>query len=290
MGVAFGGSVMRFIKLLLHCATLGAGLLSAGCAVPFYDVPNDAYGQPTVKTIVERLECEIRDMVRDDRPDDPATFNSLFLLNGDYDVQIALSLEVNDSGGLAPSVTYVAGLTGPSTVSWSAGGSISEARDHTFGENIQLSVRKIYLDWKSGHKAYDCPLANTNLAGTLGLKDIVALAASTPELVDPVKSPDAGVFGGTIQFVVTKSVTSAGPTFALVHFTNIAALGNLSEINTDKITLAFAHGPNVGKRMPPITLAAQHNRSNATGSAFLQQLLTSSITSQLIVLQKSLRQ
>jgi hypothetical protein len=253
-------------------------------------LPNDAYGQPTVKTIVERLQCEIRDMVRDDRPDDPATFNSLFLLNGDYDVQIALSLEVNDSGGLAPSVTYVAGLIGPSTVNLSASASISESRDHTFGENIQLSVRKIYLDWKSGRKAYDCPLADTNLAGTLGLKDLVALAGSTPELVDPVKSPDAGVFGGTIQFVVTKNLTSAGPSFALVHFTNIAALGNLSEINTDKITLAFAHGPNVGKRMPPITLAAQHNSLNSIGYAFLQQLLTSSITSQIIVLQKLLRQ
>src|ERR1700694_2223065 len=134
---------MGFARAFLHCAAVTSVLIFAGCAVPFYDVPNDRYGQPTVKTIVERIQCEVRDMVRDDRPDDdPETFHRLFLLNGDYDLQIALSLEVNDSGGLAPSVSYLSPLTAATSVTLGASASLSQARDHTFGENIQISVRK----------------------------------------------------------------------------------------------------------------------------------------------------
>jgi hypothetical protein len=275
-------------------AALASGLLCAGCGVPYFDVPYDQFNQPTAKTIVQRLQCEIRDMVRDDRPDDPATFNRAWLLNSDFDVQIALSLEVTDSGGLAPSLSHVANLAGfthVSTVTLGLGGSVSEARTHNFSENIQLSVRKIFIDWKSGHKLHDCPEADTNLAGTLGIKDFVALAASTPELVEPKSDK---VFGGTVQFVVTKNLTSSGATFALVHFKSIAALANLSEINTDKITLSFAHGPNAGKPMPRITPVLRQagfvsNSFNSRAYNFLQQQITSSITSQLIILQNSLR-
>jgi hypothetical protein len=67
--------------------------MCSGCAVPQFDVPTDSAGQPTVQTIVERIECEMRDMVRDDTAE-PVAFHRLFLLNGDYDVAIALSLDV----------------------------------------------------------------------------------------------------------------------------------------------------------------------------------------------------
>jgi hypothetical protein len=151
------------------------------------------------------------------------------------------------------------------------------SRDHTFSENIQLSTRQIFLDWKSGTKAYDCPTADTNLSGTLGLKDIVSMAASTPDLDDTLKGGQKSVFGGTVQFVVTKSVSATGPSWQLVRLKNIAALASLSEVNTDKITLAFAQGSSAGQRLPRI------NGFNATGYQFLQQQLLNSINSQLIL-------
>ncbi len=295
-------------ELLRRYAVISGALICTSCGVPYYDVPYDHYNQPNAKTIVQRLQCEIRDMVRDDRPDDPASFNRLWLLDGDFDVQVALSLEVNDSGGLAPSVSYIGNLnhfTHISTYTLGTTGNLNEGRDHTFNENIQISVRQIYMDWKSGYKPYDCPSADTNLSGTLGIKDLVALAASTPSLVDPLPpsgsskptsdSAPKSVFGGSVQFVVTKSISSTGPTFALVHFKSIAMLGSLSEINTDKLTLAFAHGPNLGKRMPPITPLARArgytpNGFNPSAYSFLQQQITSSIASQIIILQKSLQQ
>jgi hypothetical protein len=271
------GLTMRYPSKILSCVALTAAC--AGCAVPHYDVPLDEYNQPTAKTIVERIQCEIRDMVRDDRPDDPASFHRLFLLNGDYDVLVALSLEVNDTGGLAPSVSYASPFAAASTFMFTANATLSESRDHTFTENIELSTRQIYRDWKSGLKPYECPQANTNLAGSLGLKDLVSMATSSPALDDALKGGEKnGVFGGTVQFVVTKSLSATGPSWSLVKFKNIAALGSLSEVNTDKITLAFSQGSSAGKRLPRI------NGYNAAAYQFLQQQLVSSISSQLVIL------
>jgi hypothetical protein len=267
--------------------TLVAPVMCSACAVPRYDVPYDKAGQPTVASIVARIQCEIRDMVRDDRPNDPVTFNRNFLLDGDYDVQVALSLEVNDSGGLTPSLSYITPLAAAATSLTVGGtGNLSASRDHNFTENIQLSTRKIFSDWKTGFDPHECPVvADTYLSGTLGISDMVAMANSTPEL-DETRKSDGGVFGGSIQFVITKKITATGPTWVLVRFNNISALADLSEVNTDKVTFAFALGPNVGK---PMRLAKSHNRYNPYAYQFLQQLLTSSINSQLTRLQGPLR-
>jgi hypothetical protein len=176
--------VGHFRFLISAAALVGCGL-SAGCAVPSFDVPHDNYDQPTVTTIIQRIQCEIRDMVRDDRPGDPASFHRLFLMNGDYDVLVALSLEVNDTGGLAPTISYVTPLAVATSWTFGATATLSKGRDHTFTENIEISARQIYSDWKSGVQPYDCPVANTNLAGELGLKDFVSMATSSPDLDAP---------------------------------------------------------------------------------------------------------
>jgi len=300
-------------------------LMCSGCGVAHYDVPTDTAGQPTVTTIVARLECEIRDMVRDDMGDDDVTsFHRLFLLNGDYDIAVALQLEVNDSGGLTPTLAYLNPISKLASFMFGGSATLSESRDQTFTENIQLSTRKIYSDWKNKTKSFDCPTADTNLAGTLGIKDLVAMAALTDRSLGPQpaqsqaaatppqqcaaapKSPPAarcpGVqqclcppapqqttsgqqgsttqFGGSIQFLVTKNLTAVGPTWSLVHFKGPGGLAGVSEVNTDKITLAFAQGPNVGK-----PLAAVGNAPNLDAYKLLQQILTSSINSQLLMLQ-----
>lgn len=276
---------MGNIGRLLSMAALLGGALCGGCAFPLsYDVPRDDYNQPTVKTIVERIQCEIRDMVRDDRPNNPDSFNRLFLLDGDYDVVVVLSLTVNDSGGLAPSVTYVSPLAqAATTLTLSGSATLSKARTQTFTDNIQLSARQIFLDWKTGFKPYDCPAANTNLAGSLGLKDLVSMAASTPDLDEELKSKASSVFGGSVQFVVTKSLTAVGPSWQLVLYKNIAALGNLSEVNTDQMTVAFAPGPNKGKRMVLGQRVPPRPGINRAGYDLVQQQILNSISTQLII-------
>jgi hypothetical protein len=115
------------------------------------------------------------------------------------------------------------------------------------------------------------------LAGNLGLKDIVSMAASTPNLDESLKGGAKSVFGGTVQFVVTKSLSATGPSWQLVRLKNIAALASLSEVNTDKITIAFAQGSDKGKRL------ARVNGFNAAGYQFIQQQLLNSINSQLVL-------
>jgi hypothetical protein len=221
-------------------------------------------------------------MVRDDMGDEyvPA-YHRLFLLNGDYDVEIVMSVEVNDTGGLAPTVSYLNPISATANFMFGASGTLSESRDHNFTENIQLSVRKIYADWKTNANPHDCPEPNTNLAGTLGLKDFVAMAALTPDLDEKQTLSGTGVFGGSIQFLVTKNLSAVGPTFTLVHFTGPGPLGSLSEVNTDKLTIAFAQGPNVGKPMRPAAMARGPNPPNARAAFFINQLLTTSVNSQL---------
>jgi hypothetical protein len=239
-------------------------------------------------------------MVRDDT-DDPVSFHRKFLLNQDFDVLVSMSIEVNDTGGLSPSLAY---LSPPTSFMFSGNGALSQSRDHTFTENLQFSVREIYLDWHTwkmakragadvdalGLTAHDCPQADTNLSGTLGISDFVAMAAPSEGLTTTADK----VFGGTIQFLVTKNVSAVGPTWTLVHFKGPGGLVNASQVNTDKITLAFAQGPNVGTKMvlpktylegPPI---ARRRTTNPRAYLLLQQMLTNSINSQLITLQNNL--
>jgi hypothetical protein len=186
--------------------------MCGGCAVPMYDVPYSTTGQPTVRTIVARIQCELRDMVRDDRPNDPTTFHRRFLLNNDYEVEVALSLEVNNTGGLAPTMSYMNPLTAATSFAFGGTATLSESRDHNFTENLQFSIRDIYEDWKNGVDAHECPPADTELAGTLGISDFVAMAAVSANLDQTVGLTSKGVFGGYIQFLVTKSITAFGPT------------------------------------------------------------------------------
>ena len=196
---------MRLNRGLSLCVFAFSAFLCSGCGVPHFDVPTDSAGQPTVQTIVNRVQCELRDMVRDDGGStDVTAFHRLFLLDGDYDVEVSLSLEVNDTGGLAPSLSYMHPITVATSFMFSGGGTLSESRDHNFTENMQFSIRQIYLDWKTNANPHDCPSADTNLSGTLGIKDFVAMAALSQNLDQTQTLSSKGVFGGYIQFLVTK--------------------------------------------------------------------------------------
>jgi hypothetical protein len=301
---------MRFKNAYFCVAILVCSLTISGCAIPHYDVPYTPLGHPSVKTIIDRIQCEIRDLVRTDitNPTDPSKLYGAFLRNWDMDVLIAMSIDVNDTGGLTPSLSYMQPLA---SFTFSGNGTLSESREHTFTENLQYSVRQIYIDWYAynlaeqagldpitlGLTAHKCPTtADTNLSGTLGIVDFVAMAAPS-EGLDTTTAPDK-VFGGTIQFLVTKNVNAVGPTWTLVHFKGPGGLGGLSQVNTDKITLSFAQGPNIGKRMILPTLAQLKKGFVPTASAhptnwraylFLQQQLTGGIGTQLNILQNGVQ-
>ena len=86
-----------------------------------------------------------------------------------------------------------------------------------------------------------------------------------------------------MQFVVTKSLRATGPSWQLVLYKNIAALGDLSEVNTDQMTVAFAPGPNKGKRLVLGQRVPPRPGINSAGYDLVQQQILNSISTQLII-------
>src|ERR1700730_4255388 len=105
---------MTIVGKFLTTAGLAASLACAGCAIPRFDVPySESTDQPTITSIIDRVKCELTETVSDPfalvksgTPSSIDTYYEPFLLNGDYDVQVTLNLEVNNTGGLTPSITY----------------------------------------------------------------------------------------------------------------------------------------------------------------------------------------
>ena len=92
-------------------------------------------------------------------------------MTGDYQAVVAVSLEVNDTGGLAPSLSYIDPISKVASLTIGGTGTLSQSRDHNFTENLQFSLRQLRKDWERDPRLYQPPEANTNLAGTLGPPD-----------------------------------------------------------------------------------------------------------------------
>lgn len=161
------------------------------------------------------------------------------------DVAVQLNLTVNDTGGLSPSLTYAS-----APFAFGLGGTISQSREQNFTQKFYYSMRALQKEAaavkKLGGDLAECWPTDTNLAGELGLKRTVELAFTSQHVDWGKKLSDDGVFGGYVNFVVTKNV-SGGPTWTLTSFTGPGSnLGSFSEVNTDKLTFAFARGDKAG--------------------------------------------
>jgi hypothetical protein len=259
----------------------------AGCAVPAFDVPYDKTGSPTAYSIVKRIECELADLVRKDENGTYIYQQAPFLINEDYDAAAIISLEVNDTGGLTPAVSAISPFTAATSFAFSAGGTLQEARDQTFTENLYFSMSTFISNLKRDPEAYQCVPTDTNLSGNLGIKNIVDLASRSP-YTDSTQTLTGGkgVFGGTVQFTVTEGISATGPTWTLTHFTGPGGLVGLSHVNTDKLTIAFGPAPAQPTGQP--NQNGKKNRGNLELENFLQQLVLLQVGSQILQLQNSL--
>jgi hypothetical protein len=316
---AAGAVFMTISRKAIPVAALAA---CAGCAVPKYDVPYYPNGLPTVVSTIQHIKCELTDLVRGPLLQGSGRVDPLEhdLLTGDYDVQVTLELEVNDTGELTPSVTFMEPIT--KLISFSLGGSatLSESRDHHFTDNFQLSMRQLYAD---AHAPPDkahlvCPTGDGNLGRTLGLsdnlertlgiRDFVSMgfdterehylaappvAPKTAQQQQPSQQQNASItaateaFGGVITFLVTKNISGFGPTWTTTRWKGPGGLIGLSQVNTDKLTLAFAQGPHAGTKVPAIGDIVQ-NGPNLGAYGFTQQQLNQTISTQIQTLQSQL--
>jgi hypothetical protein len=255
-------------------------ILLGGCAsvVPKFDIPTDPdSGTPTVRSIVDRITCEFNEMLEE------PTFRE-FLLMGDIDVALQLTLTVNDTGALTPSFTYTNGVFG-----FNAGATLSQSREQNFTETLYYSMRQLDRDNQLAKAAGRVPLCNgrvdTNLAGNLGLRNTVAIAIQSPNLNFSKKLVGMdGEFGGYVNFVVTKNLNAVGPTWTLAHFKGPGSFGAVSEVNTDKLVFAFAQGADVGK-----PYSVFRTIGFARAKAHLESININQLTTQLGVVGTGLR-
>ncbi|MER2266107.1 hypothetical protein [Methylobacterium oxalidis] len=219
-----------------------------GCAsfIPAYDIPTGRDGRPTVRSIVEKINCELEDIV-----DDPQSQLNV-LISDAYDIQVGveLSLTVTDNGSLAPSFSAI---DGPFT--FATGFRLEQSRAQNFTEQLFFSLRSIRKQVLAFKETGDYGTIrsrclngpDTNLSGKLGLKEAFSLAMTSGPYLKWSATGSTGVFGGSVTFVVNKEITATGPTWRLTTFSGPGAFLTASDKNNDKLTFAFVRGPNAGK-------------------------------------------
>ncbi len=217
-------------------------IVLSGCAaiVPNFDIPVNEAG-PTIQSISNRVTCELAGLIEKN----DGLRSALFI--GDIDVALQLNLTVNDTGGLSPTLSYI---NGP--FAFGLGGTLSQSREQNFTQKFYYSLRTLQMEvdyaTKRNVDLAVCRPTDTNLAGELGLRKTVELAFTSEHVAWDTKLSDDGAFGGYVNFVVTKNV-NGGPTWTLTSFTGPGSnLGSFSEVNTDKLTFAFARGDKAGTR------------------------------------------
>lgn len=105
--------------------TVIAAFLLGGCGTPRFMVASEPTGTPTVALIVERITCELADLVR--KEGDFARYRGL-LREAGYEVAVSLSLLVSEKGELAPNFNFPV----PPNFGFNVGAAVSRSREQQF--------------------------------------------------------------------------------------------------------------------------------------------------------------
>ena len=205
----------------------GAGILAVvgGCSgVPQLDVPSGL----TVAHIIDKIQCEVWEARRTHKG----------LRDKQWTVVANLTLQVDDSVGLTPTVSFIHPFaTAGTSFTFGASAALKGARQRIYVEQVEILVNDV--------KERSCRSAKDDfsLTGNLGIVETVGLAMRSLDPNDAARfMPDADkdAFGQTIQFAVTKNVSAVGPTWTLVHFTGPGGLFGAERIDTHRLIIAFA--------------------------------------------------
>lgn len=94
-----------------------------------------------------------------------------------------------------------------------------------------------------------CAPGISNLEGRLGIKENIDLAGTANNLATTTPaSGTSGVFGGFVNYLVTKNLNGVGPTWTLKHFIGPGKFVSLSDVNTDKIVYGIAFSDSATKQ------------------------------------------
>ncbi|MER8855650.1 hypothetical protein NKJ52_03605 [Mesorhizobium australicum] len=213
-------------------------LALVGCANPQFSVPYTQAGYPDASDINKRVRCELATLVskKDGFPFRPV------LLQGNYRVAGILSLGSKLSAGVKPSLSFPgAGAVTGGVVDIDVAPNVARTIERTGVTYLNYSLGDIYNHTGEAGADFTCPDATSDLAGKLGIADLVATSMPLPIQQDA--GAPGGQFGGTITFTTNVGVTG-GPTWILKHFKGPGSgFANASNEYTNKLTLAFFQQP-----------------------------------------------
>jgi hypothetical protein len=232
-----------YMRFASSAVVIAATCLGSCSSVANFDLPN-GYKGVTVRQIVDKIDCEISVAKNDNdqlrlKLDDPRNLNN-------WIAAVILTLQVDDGTGLQPTLTFIDPLRVAGTsFSFMATAQLSGSRQRVYTQTYSIDVSKVTSD--SCNRDWE----RFDLQGDLGIKEIAYMGlhalgseATAYNATKDGKATDS--IAGTIQFVLTKNVSSVGPMWTLVHFKGPGGLFGASRVNTHKIAIAFA--PN--KRVP----------------------------------------
>jgi hypothetical protein len=243
-------------RLRLQALAFGLTMTVGGCAgIPALDVD----GPPTVDAIVDEIHCEVSEAAR----------RYPRLKSENWVASIDLSLQVDDSAQLTPTVSFIDPLAAAGTsFTFGASGELKGSRKRIYEELLDLPIHNL--------KPSSCLAQGNsyNFTGDLGIVDAVDIGLRSVEPEDAARYQKDKAFGQTIEFVITKNVSGVGPTWTLVRFTGPGGLFGVERVDTHTLAISFASGvaaTKVGLVAAP--LAAQTKANQLNTNMLLRSLL-----------------
>jgi hypothetical protein len=240
----------------LHALAFGLTITVGGCAgIPALDVD----GPLTVDAIVDEIHCEVL----------AAAGKYPRLKKQNWVASIDLSLQVDDSAGLTPTVSFIDPLaTAGTSFTFGASAELKGSRKRIYEELLDLPIHDL--------KPRLCPAQGStyNFTGDLGIVDAVDIGLRSVEPEDAAQYQKDKAFGQTIEFVITKNVSGVGPTWTLVRFTGPGGLFGAERVDTHTLAVSFASGATATKAgIVAAPLAAQTKANQLNNNMLLRSVL-----------------
>jgi hypothetical protein len=244
----------------LFCISIAVATALGGCSnIP----PLGIEGPPTIRQIVDEIECEVAEAA-DKYPR---------LRREDWAVAVDLTLQVEETAGLTPTVSFIQPFaTAGTSFAFGASAALKGERKRIYEELLDLKINQIRNPRCLARTGY------FDLTGNLGIVEAADLGLGSANLPLPQFHHDKA-FGQTIHFELTRNVSGVGPTWTLTHFTGPGGFFGAERVDTHELIISFSPGAVVTKkgtvaRPDAIVRANQLNQNMLLRSLPLQRSLT----------------
>lgn len=237
---------MRSISLI------GVALLVTGCAhtVPPIKLTHIGQGSPpTVQDVLNHISCEIKQADAE---------NGNILSKDKYIVTVNLTLQVQDTFGLTPSINYTEALKAPSKdLVTGLGADLNNQRRRNFTTSYVIDATQLTKQPCAPPPGTDQTERLYDLTGNLRIGEIVEQglkAGVMPGVIANAKTTPS--FGSVVEFILTRGA-NVGPVWTLRYWkgpSGSAGLLNAKGVYTNTATLTFA--PQYNAPTPPDPMAA----------------------------------